>query len=87
MPNYDKECPITLLLDEIDKSLDIETVWLLYHDILPQLVEKFGIQIICVTHSPLILTDTIYNSDKYNIISIDDEYTNNVRTLLKGNNF
>ena len=78
---------LTVLLDEMDKSLDIQNVARLYKDVLPRLVEKYPIQLILVTHSPLILSKNIRESKWYNIISIDDNYTNDVLDNLKGFEF
>lgn len=82
-PKFDSNDPITIVFDEMDKSLDILNVIYLYKDLLPNIIEKTGIQIITVSHSPVIMSDLIYNSDKYNIISLDDEYTEKTRNELK----
>lgn len=74
------DSPITFLFDEIDKSLDILNVFTLYGEILPELVEIAGVQIILVSHSPLVLLDKI--REKINFISIDDEYTNECLKLV-----
>lgn len=87
LPDYDKDLPTTILLDEIDKSLDIETVWKLYTEVLPAFVEKKNCQFIMVSHSPLILSDDIYKSDKYNIISLDEDYTKAAKEILKKAHF
>lgn len=81
---FSEKCPITLLFDEVDKSLDITTVIKLYTNIFPLMVEKFGCQIITVSHNPLILSDKIYgDKEKYNIISMDDNYTKESVELVK----
>ncbi len=85
--NFDKPCPITVLFDEVDKSLDILNVWHLYSNILPTFVKKTNTQVILITHNPLILTESIRNNDIYNIISIDEEYTNNILKTLNSQKF
>ena len=74
--------PNTFLFDEIDKSLDINNIYQLYVNIFPEIIKKYKTQIILVSHSPIILSDKIYNSDYYNIISIDEEYTRECRENL-----
>lgn len=86
-PGIENNNRLTILLDEMDKSLDIHNVARLYSEVLPRLVEKYPIQIILVTHSPLILSKNIRESKYYNIISINDEYTNEVLEGLKGFSF
>lgn len=81
-PCWDKEMPITLLFDEIDKSLDITTVATLYDTILPHILKANGCQIIIVSHSPIVMSRKIRESENYNIISLDDEYTANVCETL-----
>ena len=44
-------------------------------------------QIIIVSHSPLILTRNIYENPLYNIISMDDEYTDECLDKLKNYSF
>lgn len=78
---------MTLLLDEMDKSLDIENTLLLYRDFLPALQEKYGIQIILVSHSPIMLTNIVQDSPDYNFISIDKKYTKQMKELFKGVSF
>lgn len=78
---------MTLLLDEPDKSMDIGNVLLFYKEFLPMLVKKYNIQIICVSHSPLMLSNVIQNNDNYNFISLDKKYTNDVKKLYNGINF
>jgi predicted ATPase len=70
-----KNLPGTFLFDELDKSLDITNVYYLYNEILPTFVKKTGVQIIIISHSPLILSEKIRNNEMYNIISIDENYT------------
>ena len=79
----DDNASFTIMLDEIDKSLDINNVILLYTEVLPKLVQKYNVQVILVSHSPIILSDKIYNNPDYNIISLDKEYTNSVRENMK----
>ena len=76
----------TYLFDEIDKSMDILNVHALYKDILPDIIDRFGKQIIIISHSPVVLLDEIYKSDKYNFISMDEEYTEKCRNLLTTKN-
>ena len=73
--NSMKQLPGTFLFDEIDKSLDITNVYSLYTNVLPELIKETGVQIIIISHSPIVLSDKIRNNDMYNIISIDEEYT------------
>ena len=73
--NSMKNLPGTFLFDELDKSLDIINVYHLYTTVLPRLVKETGIQIIIISHSPIVLSDKIRNNDMYNIISIDEDYT------------
>ena len=81
--NYDKAVPMTFLFDEPEVNFDIATVWTLYSEFFPSICEKLGTQIITVSHSPLVLSKAIMENDKVNIISIDEEYTNQVRELLR----
>ena len=81
--HIDEKAPVTLIYDEVDKSLDIETVWRLYTEIFPAIVEKKHNQIILVSHNPLVLSDQIYNNPLYNIISVDKKYTKEMKELLK----
>ena len=87
LPCYEEDKYPTLMFDEIDKSLDIETVWTMYSEFFPALVKKYGCQIILVSHNPLILSEPIMENDVYNIISLDEAYTNDVRGILKGVRF
>ena len=73
--NACENLPGTFLFDELDKSLDILNVYSLYVDVLPEFVKKTGVQVIIISHSPLVLMDKIRNNDMYNFISIDEEYT------------
>lgn len=80
--SYDRKGQNTYLFDEIDRSMDMLNVDALYSEVLPALSEKYGQQIIIISHSPLVLRDRIYKSDRYNFISIDDEYTERCREIL-----
>ena len=70
-----KNLPGTFLFDELDKSLDIINIYYLYNKILPTLVKNTGVQIIIISHSPLVLSEKIRNNEMYNFISIDENYT------------
>lgn len=69
------ESPSTFLFDEIDKSMDILNVHSLYTNYLPALVEQTGIQIILVSHSPIVLSKQVREHPLVNFISVDDKYT------------
>ena len=73
--NSCKSLPGTFLFDELDKSLDIFNIYNLYVNVLPEFVKKTGVQVIIISHSPLVLMNKIRNSDMYNFISIDEDYT------------
>lgn len=79
---FDHNGQNTYLFDEIDKSMDMLNVYAMYSEILPTLLDKYHQQIIVVSHSPIVLKDEIYNSDKYNFISMNEEYTNECRKLI-----
>jgi AAA15 family ATPase/GTPase len=79
----DDNASLTIMLDEIDKSLDINNIIMLYTEVLPKLVQKYNVQVILVSHSPIILSDKIYNSEDYNIISLDENYTTSVRENIQ----
>lgn len=85
--NFETKSHPVLLFDEIDKSLDIETVWKLYTKVFPMIVEKWGNQIIMVSHNPLVLSDTIFKSDDFNIVSVDQQYTDDMKSMLNGVRF
>lgn len=70
-----KNLPGTFLFDELDKSLDIINIYYLYNEILPTFVKNTGVQIIIISHSPLVLSEKIRNNEMYNFISIDENYT------------
>ena len=82
-----KNKKMTVLLDEIDKSLDITSVIMLYETILPELATKYPIQIIAVSHSPIVLTNNIFDNPMYNIISLDRMYTKQCRKSLSKYSF
>lgn len=73
---------MTFLLDEVDKSLDLVSTAMLFKRIIPELKKINNSQIIIVTHSPIILSEKICNPDVYNIISMNDDYTNDVKEFL-----
>ena len=75
--NSCENLPGTFLFDELDKSLDILNVYNLYVNVLPEFVKRTGVQVIIISHSPLVLMDKIRNNEMYNFISIDEEYTKN----------
>jgi predicted ATPase len=81
---YKEDGNMTLLLDECDKSLDISNTVMLYKDLLPALRKKYNMQIILVSHSPLMLSNIIQNSPDYNFISIDKQYTKEMKALFNG---
>ena len=80
--SYDRNGQNTYLLDEIDKSMDILNVNELYTNVLPKMFDKYGTQIIIISHSPIVLRDDIFKSDKYNFISMDEEYTQKCKKLI-----
>lgn len=82
-PRFRDKVHPTLMFDEIDKSLDIETVLNLYTVTLPTMTEKWHNQIILVSHNPLVLSNEIYNNPIYNVISVDPEYTEDTRKMLR----
>ena len=83
---FDKSCenlPGTFLFDELDKSLDILNIYNLYVNVLPAFVKKTGVQVIIISHSPMVLMDKIRNNEMYNFISIDEDYTNACIKLME----
>ena len=80
--SYDRNGQNTYLLDEIDKSMDILNVNELYTNVLPKVFDKYGTQIIIISHSPIVLRDEVFKSDKYNFISMDEEYTQKCKKLI-----
>ena len=85
--NYDKEVPMTILFDEPEVNFDIMTVWNLYHNAFPTICKKMGTQIITVSHSPIVMCEDIINNEHINLISLDEDYTKEVKGLLKTMNF
>ena len=80
--------PATILFDEIDKSLDTMTVWQLYTYFLPKYIEKTGVQIILVTHNPLVMMRSLRTDESlFNIINVDEEYTKSFLSLMEGQLF
>ena len=73
----------TYLFDEFDKHLDITNVVALYTEALPVAVEKTHPQVITVSHSPIVLSRAVEDTGMYNIISLDDEYTDRCKEMLK----
>lgn len=81
--NYNKEAPMTILFDEPEVNFDILTVWNLYSKVFPTICQTHGTQLITVSHSPIVMCDEIINNEYVNLISIDEEYTKQVKDLLK----
>ena len=81
--SYNKEVPMTILFDEPEVNFDIMTVWNLYSKAFPAICEKTGMQIITVSHSPIVMSQDIIDNPYVNLISIDEEYTKQVKDLLK----
>lgn len=73
---------ITFLLDEIDKSLDLNNQIAIFEEFLPKLYEINNDQIIMISHSPIVLNSKICSPDCYNIISLDENYTNYVKKVF-----
>lgn len=78
-----KEGTPTILLDEGERSFDIQTQWSYIYGILPGLVQKFKVQIIAISHNPFVLSDNIFENPVYNIIMLDPGYTKKMRDLIK----
>ena len=85
--NYGKEVPMTILLDEPEVNFDIMTVWNLYHIAFPKICKDYGTQFITVSHSPIVMCEDIINNEYVNLISLDDDYTKEVKGLLKTMHF
>lgn len=81
--NYDKEVPMTILFDEPEVNFDIMTVWKLYSTAFPKICKDYGTQFITVSHSPIVMSKDIIENEYINFISLDDNYTAQVRGLLK----
>lgn len=82
LENYDKQVPMTILFDEPEVNFDIPTVWGLYSQVFPGMCKEHETQIITVSHSPIVLSDGIMNNELVNIVSLDEEYTEKVKTFL-----
>ena len=82
LENYDKKVPMTILFDEPEVNFDIPTVWGLYTQVFPGMCKEHGTQIITVSHSPIVLSDGVMNNELVNIVSLDEEYTEKVKTFL-----
>lgn len=78
---------ITILLDEIDKSLDINNISYIFKELIPELHNINHDQIIVISHSPLVCSEDICSPEKYNFISMDDKYTSNVKELFRNIKF
>ena len=74
---------MTILFDEPEVNFDILTVWNLYHKAFPKICQDFGTQFITVSHSPIVMCEDIINNEYVNLISIDEDYTTEVKGLLK----
>ena len=81
--NYDKEVPMTMLLDEPEVNFDITTVYNLYTKAFPTICKESGMQFITVSHSPIVMCDEILNNEYINLVSLDDNYTSQVKDLLR----
>ena len=81
--NYGKEVPMTILFDEPEVNYDIMTVWKLYSVVFPKICQDYGTQFITVSHSPIVMCEDIINNEYINLVSLDDEYTAQVKELLK----
>jgi len=77
-PNIPKTDSPTLLLDEVERSLDIKNHIKLVNMVIPRLLEA-KVQIIMATHSPLFLKKK-YNA---NIIELEEGYLEGCNNLLK----
>ncbi|MCM1222863.1 MAG: ATP-binding protein [Lachnospiraceae bacterium] len=71
----------TFMFDELDKSLDILNVIFLYKELLPSIQKKYNVQIILISHNPLVLS-SLLDKDVYNIINMDEKYSNEVKSKL-----
>jgi predicted ATPase len=81
-PDFEKKGAYTLIFDEMDKSLDVETVIDLYQHVLPSLHKRYGCQIITVSHSPILTAPYFRKNGMYNIIDMDPEYTSDVTSKM-----
>lgn len=80
--NKSGQYKMTFLLDEVDKSLDIANVVVLYRDLLPKFIKNLNVQLIMISHNPIVLSNICSEKD-YNVISLDPEYTDNVKGIMK----
>lgn len=83
---YKEKTIATLLIDEIDNSLDILVTIRMFTDILPKLFKENNIQIIVVSHNPLVLS-SLLDKNIYNIISMSNKYTDTCKEQLNDINF
>lgn len=82
LEDYDKR-GVVLLLDEFDENLDLCYTFNLLNDYIPKVfVEGCDAQVILTTHNPIVLSDYIYENPRFNIISLDGEYTDSCREFL-----
>ena len=74
---------MTMLLDEPEVNFDIMTVYNLYTKAFPTICKESGMQFITVSHSPIVMCDEILNNEYINLVSLDDNYTSQVKDLLR----
>ena len=72
----------TYLFDEFDKHLSIANAINLYTEYLPNVFEKSKPQIILVSHSPIVLSKAVADTGIYNLVSLDEEYTETCKKRL-----
>ena len=72
----------TYLFDEFDKHLSIANTINLYTEYLPNVFEKSKPQIILVSHSPIVLSKAVSDTGIYNLVSLDEEYTETCKKRL-----
>lgn len=84
--HYKGKTVATLLIDEIDNSLDILVTINMFTKILPEMFKKSGIQIILVSHNPLVMS-SLLDPNIYNIISMSKKYTAMCKEQLNGIKF
>lgn len=83
-PDSNNESPNTILFDEPDSSFDILTIYKFYKQVFKVMRERTGnSQIISITHSPIIFLPEIWESEDYNIISMDQGYTDKCIEILR----
>lgn len=78
-----KEGTPTILLDEGERSFDIKAQWDYIYGILPGIMKKCKVQVIAISHNPLVLSDSVFEDPLYNIIMLDPGYTKLMRDLIK----